>query len=161
MWGVLFLSKKWKRYWKKWDLAAESPQINPRWVPLWTFPITSLSVCLSIFSWLISRNQATRWVTFCYLPPGFDQEPIKWSLHMCCTFESTHFRKELFFRIGFPAKLMCFRGHPHITLARKKWRRKREIGQQVYSLFHHRGSCFDRFCSRKWHNMLLAVLLYF
>ena len=38
---------------------------------------------------------------------------------MCCTLESTHSRKELFFRTGFPAKLMCFRGRPRITLARK------------------------------------------
>ena len=80
---------------------------------------------------------------------------------MCCTLESTHSRKELFFRTGFPAKLMCFRGRPRITLARKKWRRKREIGRQVYSLVHHRGPYFDRFCSQKWHNVLLAVLLYF
>ena len=35
---------------------------------------------------------------------------------------------------------MCFPGRPHISLVRKKWRRKREIGQQVYSLFHHRSS---------------------
>ena len=37
---------------------------------------------------------------------------------------------------------MCFRGRPHISLVRKKkkWPRKRKIGQQVYSLFHQRGS---------------------
>ena len=30
------------------------------------------------------------------------QEPITWSLHMCCTLESTHSRKELFLEQAFP-----------------------------------------------------------
>ena len=73
------------------------------------------------------------------------QEPITWSLHMCCTLESTHSRKGLFLKQAFPAKLMRFRGRPHISVVRKKWRGKREIGQEVYSLLHHLSSCLPSF----------------
>ena len=72
------------------------------------------------------------------------QEPISWSLHMCCTLELTHSRKELFLEQAFPRN-SCFRGRPHISIVIKKWRRKREISQQVYSLSHHRGSCLRSF----------------
>ena len=38
---------------------------------------------------------------------------------MCCTLESTHPRKELFLEQTFPAKLVCFRGRPHISVVRR------------------------------------------
>ena len=37
-----------------------------------------------------------------YIENGSEQEPITWSIHVCCTLESTHSRKELFLEQAFP-----------------------------------------------------------
>ena len=36
-----------------------------------------------------------------YIENGSEQKPITWSIHVCCTLESTHSRKKLFLEQAF------------------------------------------------------------
>ena len=79
------------------------------------------------------------------VPKGFTRNPLL-GASICAVPLSLPIPEKNYFKNRLSREINVFsRTSAYFCGEEKKWRRKRKIGQQVYSLFHNRSSCLHSF----------------